>query len=163
MNREIQVKGTENVRTRFVSNRDKGYINGMTDFINVEVPARALVSLKRACEIFDNISEVPELHWLKITDASADLIEDRIVKSEKTLTWGQAVAEMLSEGQVFTYDTPLGQKNLRAKHVYNAVACSLFEESDMTSSSFYGFTFWTNQAKSNFVCRIFFGTSGVYL
>jgi len=163
MNRTYNIVGSENDRTAFVNNRNSSYINGMTDFITVSVPAHTLVSLSRACEVFDNTSRVPQLSWLKITDFSADLVEDRMSKSEKDDSWGQTIAKMLSEGQVLTYETPFGERNLRAKHIYNAVACTLHEESDATTSSFYAVKFWTNKAVSNFIYRIFFGTSGVYL
>ena len=163
MSRHIKVIGTENDRTKFVNNRNANYINGMTDFITVSVPAHTLVSLQRACEVFDNTSRVPELHWLKITEFSADLVEDRMAKSEKDDSWGQTIAKMLSEGSVLTFETPFGERNLRAKHVYNAVACTLSEEADASTSSFYAVQFWTNKSVANFIYRIFFGTSGVYI
>ena len=164
MSREIKVVGTENDRTKYVSNRDSGYVNGMTDFIRVNVPASRIVSLKRACEVFDHAGKVPELNWLKMTSASCNVVEqNRMSEKDMKETWGQTIAKLLSEGHVLTFETPFGQRNLRAKHIYNAVACSLNEESDLSTSSFYGITFWSNHAISNFVCRIFFGTTGVYL
>jgi hypothetical protein len=164
MNRDIKILGSENDRTKYISNRDSSYVNGMTDFIAVNIPASRVVCLKRACEVFDHVGKVPELSWLKMTDSSCDIVEkNRMTEDEMKKTWGQTIGKLLAEGQVLHFDTPFGQRNLRAKHVYNAVACSLNEDSDMTSSSFYAVAFWSNNALSNYICRIFFGTSGVYL
>lgn len=164
MSGNIKVVGSENDRTKYVSNRDSSYVNGMTDFIMVNIPASRVVCLKRACEVFDYTGNVPELSWLKMTEGSCNIVEqNRMTEKEMKETWGQTIGRLLSEGQVLTFETPFGERNLRAKHVYNAVACSLNEESDMSSSSFYGVAFWSNNAISNYICRIFFGTSGVYI
>lgn len=160
MRRDIKIVGSEKDRTKYISNSDSGFINGMTDFINVSIPASRIAPLKRVCEIFDYVESVPELSWLRMCPDSTRLVSDEVNDKK---TFGQSVGVLLSQGQVLTFETPFGPRNLRAKHVYNAVACSLNEDSDFTTGTFYGYAFWTNQAKSAFVCRIFFGTSGLYL
>ena len=70
MSGNIKVVGSENDRTKYVSNRDSSYVNGMTDFIMVNIPASRVVCLKRACEVFDYTGNVPELSWLKMTEGS---------------------------------------------------------------------------------------------
>ena len=162
MNRDIQIHGSEKDRTRFVTNRDAGYINGMTDFIQVCVPARALVSLTRACEIFDYFDEVPQLSEFKMVDSDADMVEGLVVKSEKQETWGKVIGRLLESGQVLTYETPVGPRHVRAKHIYNAVAATIAEEADTSASSFYSVQFWSKRAKANFIARIFFGTANSY-
>lgn len=162
MSRDIQIHGSERDRTRFVTNRDAGYINGMTDFIQVCVPARALVSLTRACEIFDYFDEVPQLAEFKMVESDAERVEEIVVKSEKKETWGQVIGRLLESGQVLTYETPVGPRNLRAKHVYNAVAATISEEADNSASSFYSVQFWSKRAKANFIARVFFGTANSY-
>ena len=163
MSRNIKITGTEKDRTKFVSNSDAAYINGMTDYINVIIPANRIASVRRLCEIFDTILDDQNFNWLKMKEDSMNLVEERIAKSDKELSWGGGIAELLQEGYVLNFDTPFGEKNLRAKHLYNAVATTFYEESDKTSSSFGAYVFWSRQAKNNFLCRIFFGTSGVYL
>ena len=163
MSREIQVKGTEKMRTRYVTNRDSGYINGMSDWVNITVPERCFGSFARICEIFDYLEETPQLHCLKSKDDTAQKIEARMIKSPDAQTWGQTIGKLLETGHALEFETPFGVKTLRAKHVYNALACTMFEESDSSSTSFYGYAFWTKQMRANLVYRIFFGTRQLYL